>query len=45
MKVTERLITRHALTGTVNDRLLNVKVTRREEARAVAASLRDFRLT
>jgi len=27
------------------DRLLNAKATRRDEAQAVAASLRDFRLT
>jgi len=33
------------LTNRVFDRLLNAKVTRREEAHAVAASLRDFRLT
>ena len=45
MKVTERLIARHELTNTVFDRLLNTKATRREEAQAVAASLRDFRLT
>jgi len=44
-KVTERLITRHALTNTVFDRLLNAKATRREDAQAGAASLRDFRLT
>jgi len=45
MKVTERLIARHALTNTVLDRLLNAKTTRREEAQAVAASLRDLPLT
>jgi len=45
MKVTERLTARHALTNTVGDRLLNAKATRREEAQAVAASLRDIRLT
>jgi len=45
MKVTQRLIARHALTNTVFDRLLNAKVTRRDEAQAVPASLRDLRLT
>jgi len=45
MKVTERLIARHALTNVVGDRLLNAKATRREEAQAVAASVRDIRLT
>jgi len=33
---------RHALTITVCDKLLNAKATRREEAQAVAASLRDL---
>jgi len=41
----QRLIARHALTNTVGHRLLNATATRREEAEAVAASLRDFRLT
>jgi len=45
MEVTERLITRHALTNTVGDRLLNAKAIRRDESQAVAASLRDIRLT
>jgi len=45
LKVTERLIARHALANTVGDRLLNAKPIRREEAQAVAASLRDIRLT
>ena len=46
MKVTERLIARHALTNTVGDRLFLFipKTTRRKEAQAVAASLRDIRL-
>jgi len=34
-----------ALTNTVGNRLLNAKATRREDAQADAASLRDFRLT
>jgi len=44
MKVTERLIARHALTQ-FRDRLFNAKATRREEAQAVVASLSEFRLT
>jgi len=42
MKVTERLIARHALTNAVGDRLLNAKATQREEAQGVAASFRDI---
>jgi len=42
MKVTEKLIARHALTNTVLDRLLKPKATRREEAQAVAASFVTF---
>jgi len=45
MKVTERLIARHALTNPVGDRLLNAKATQPEEAQSVAASFRDIRLT
>jgi len=45
MKLTERLIAQHVLTNTVFDRLHNAKATRREEAQAVAASLRDLPLT
>jgi len=45
MKVTHRLIARHALTNTVGDRLLNAIATRREEAQAIAASVRDIYLT
>jgi len=45
MKVIERFIARHALTNTIGERLLNAEAARREEAQAVAASLRDIRLT